>query len=103
MPLDPMLRETLEYLQLMLGGLRVTAHSQNFGRIVQLIDAALLEATANGHGHCPARGPRPMPTGGARGPLASMAEPDDAGGDRLAGKCMTGRPLANGRAQVRLH
>jgi hypothetical protein len=64
MPLDPVLRETLEYLQCMLRGLRVTARSNNFGRIVRLIDMALLEAADIAKAQRPTSKPQPMPQGG---------------------------------------
>jgi hypothetical protein len=74
MPLDPVLRETLEFLQGMLRARRVTAHSRNFGLLVHLIDMALLEATAE----------------------------RDAGAG-VTGKCGKGRLSATRHSQVMLH
>lgn len=44
MPLDREQRATLEYLQSMLHGLRITAYSQNLDLMVYLLDMALIEA-----------------------------------------------------------
>jgi hypothetical protein len=85
MPLDPVLRETLEYLQRMLCGLRTTARSKNFGRIVHLIDMALLEAADIGNAQRPASKPQMLQGGTGRK------------------KCGQGRVSATGHGQITLH